>query len=71
MPRAKTETVMADETSKFDIPALGNSAFGIPNRRQFIRQAACAALGEVTRKYPRASPGVRQEVDREQKRVKC
>ena len=29
------------------------------------------ALGEVTRKYPRASNGVKQAVDREQKRVKC
>ncbi len=35
------------------------------------KEAACAALGEVTRKYPRASAGVKQAVDREQKRVKC
>jgi tol-pal system protein YbgF len=35
------------------------------------KEAACAALGEVTRKYPRASGGVKQAVDREQKRVKC
>ncbi|MEA2882029.1 MAG: hypothetical protein QOH32_1285 [Bradyrhizobium sp.] len=35
------------------------------------KEAACAALGEVTRKYPRASTGVKQAVDREQKRVKC
>lgn len=35
------------------------------------KEAACAALGEVTRKYPRASQGVKQAVDREQKRVKC
>jgi tol-pal system protein YbgF len=35
------------------------------------KEAACAALGEVTRKYPRASIGVKQAVDREQKRVKC
>ena len=34
-------------------------------------QAACAALGEVMRKYPRASSGVKAAVDREQKRVKC
>ena len=32
---------------------------------------ACAAFGEVTRKYPRASSGVKAAVDREQKRVKC
>jgi tol-pal system protein YbgF len=35
------------------------------------KEAACAALGEVTRKYPRASAGVKQAVGREQKRVKC
>ncbi len=35
------------------------------------KEAACAALGEVTRKYPRASSGVKQAVDREQQRVKC
>jgi TolA-binding protein len=35
------------------------------------KEAACAALGEVTRKYPRSSAGVKQAVDREQKRVKC
>jgi tol-pal system protein YbgF len=35
------------------------------------REAACAAFGEVARKYPRASAGVKQAVDREQKRVKC
>jgi tol-pal system protein YbgF len=35
------------------------------------KDAACAALGEVIRKYPRASAGVKQAVDREQKRVKC
>ena len=35
------------------------------------KEAACAALGEVTRKYPKASAGVKAAVDREQKRVKC
>lgn len=35
------------------------------------KEAACAALGEVTRKYPRASSGVKAAVDREQKRIKC
>jgi tol-pal system protein YbgF len=35
------------------------------------KEAACAALGEVMRKYPRSSAGVKQAVDREQKRVKC
>lgn len=35
------------------------------------REAACAALGEVTRKYPKASSAVKQGVDREQKRVRC
>ena len=35
------------------------------------KEAACASLGEVLRKYPRASASVKQGVDREQKRVHC
>ena len=35
------------------------------------REAACASLAEVLRKYPRASVAIRQSVDREQKRVRC
>jgi tol-pal system protein YbgF len=35
------------------------------------REAACATLGEVVRKYPKASAGVKQSVEREQKRVRC
>lgn len=35
------------------------------------REAACASLAEVSRKYPRASVSVKQGVDREQKRVRC
>ena len=35
------------------------------------KEAACAALDQVTRKYPRASGGVKAAVDREQKRIKC
>jgi tol-pal system protein YbgF len=35
------------------------------------KEAACAAYGEVTRKYPHAAGGLKQAVDREQKRVKC
>jgi len=35
------------------------------------REAACASLAEVLRKYPRASVAIRQGVDREQKRVRC
>jgi tol-pal system protein YbgF len=35
------------------------------------KEAACASLAEVLRKYPRASVAVRQGVDREQKRVRC
>jgi tol-pal system protein YbgF len=35
------------------------------------KEAACASLGEVLRKYPRAALGVRQGVEREQKRVGC
>jgi tol-pal system protein YbgF len=35
------------------------------------REAGCAALAEIGRKYPRASVGVKQGVEREQKRVRC
>jgi tol-pal system protein YbgF len=35
------------------------------------RDAACATLGEIGRKYPRASLAVKQGVEREQKRVGC
>jgi tol-pal system protein YbgF len=35
------------------------------------REAACATLGEVLRKYPRAAPGVKQGVAQEQKRARC
>jgi tol-pal system protein YbgF len=35
------------------------------------KDAACATLGEIGRKYPRASLGVKQGVEREQKRVGC
>ena len=61
-------------TTKFDKSAkapdallrLGQSLAALKEK-----EAACAALGEVNRKYPRASNGVKQAVDREQKRVKC
>jgi tol-pal system protein YbgF len=35
------------------------------------KETACATLGEVSRKYPRASLSVKQSVEREQKRVRC
>jgi tol-pal system protein YbgF len=35
------------------------------------KEAACASLGEVLRKYPKASPNVKLGVDREQKRAHC
>ncbi len=35
------------------------------------KEAACASLGEVMRKYPRATLSVKQSVEREQKRVHC
>jgi tol-pal system protein YbgF len=61
-------------TTKFDTSAkapdallrLGQSLAALKEK-----EAACAAFGEVLRKYPRASAGVKQAVDREQKRVKC
>ncbi len=35
------------------------------------KEAACASLGEVARKFPRASANLKQSVEREQKRVRC
>jgi tol-pal system protein YbgF len=35
------------------------------------REAACASLAEVPRKFPRASASVKQGVEREQKRARC
>jgi tol-pal system protein YbgF len=35
------------------------------------KEAACASLGEVLRKFPRASVALKQGVEREQKRVRC
>ena len=35
------------------------------------KEMACATLAEVGRKYPKASAGVKQGVEREQKRVHC
>lgn len=35
------------------------------------KEAACATLAEVGRKYPRASPSVRQDAERELKRAGC
>lgn len=35
------------------------------------REAACATLNEVGRKYPKASAGMKQTVEREQKRARC
>jgi tol-pal system protein YbgF len=35
------------------------------------KEAACASLGEVLRKYPRAALSVKQGVEREQKRAGC
>jgi tol-pal system protein YbgF len=35
------------------------------------KNAACATLGEISRKYPRASLGVKRGAEREQKRVSC
>jgi len=73
MYRDAAESCLA-VTTKFDrsgkapdaLLRLGQSLAALKEK-----EAACAALGEVTRKYPRASSGVKAAVDREQKRVKC
>jgi peptide/nickel transport system substrate-binding protein len=43
--RENGEGLMANETGKFDVPALGNLTPGIPNRRQFMLLGASAAAG--------------------------
>jgi tol-pal system protein YbgF len=61
-------------TTKFDKSAkapdallrLGQSLAALKEK-----EAACAAFGEVARKYPHALGSIKQAVDREQKRVKC
>jgi len=61
-------------TTKFDRSAkapdallrLGQSLAALKEK-----EAACAAFGEVGRKYPRASSSIKQAVDREQKRERC
>jgi tol-pal system protein YbgF len=45
---------------------LGMSLSGLGER-----DAACATYAEITKKYPRASAGVRSQIDRETKRVRC
>lgn len=35
------------------------------------KEAACASLGEIARKFPRATATLKQSVEREQKRVRC
>src|SRR5437763_1166335 len=35
------------------------------------KEAACASLGEVMRKFPRVSAAMKQGIEREQKRVRC
>jgi tol-pal system protein YbgF len=35
------------------------------------KEAACATLAEIGRKYPRASAGVKRGVEQEQKRAHC
>jgi tol-pal system protein YbgF len=71
--RDAAETFLA-VTSKYDKSAkapdallrLGQSLAALKEK-----EAACAAFGEVGRKYPRASAAVKRAVDSEQKRVKC
>ena len=61
-------------TTKYDTAAkapdsllrLGQSLAALKEK-----EAACAAFGEINRKYPKASNGVKQGVAREQKRVGC
>ena len=58
-------------TTKFDKSGKAPDALLRLGQSQAASFSFSAALGEVTRKYPRASAGVKAAVDREQKRVKC
>ncbi|ABE41362.1 conserved hypothetical protein [Rhodopseudomonas palustris BisB5] len=73
MYRDSAEAFLA-VTSKYDKSAkapdallrLGQSLSALKEK-----EAACAALGEIGRKYPKASAGVKKAVDTEQKKLKC
>ena len=60
------EYLVSHSTAPDALLRLGQSLAALKEK-----EAACAAFGEVGRKYPRASAGVKAAVDREQKRVKC
>ncbi|MFC0242278.1 tol-pal system protein YbgF [Rhodopseudomonas telluris] len=73
MYRDAAESFLA-VTSKYDksgkapdaLLRLGQSLSALKEK-----EAACAALGEIGRKYPKASAGVRRGVEAEQKKLKC
>jgi tol-pal system protein YbgF len=73
MYRDAAESFLA-VTSKYDksgkapdaLLRLGQSLAALKEK-----EAACAALGEIGRKYPKASAGVRRGVEAEQKKLKC
>jgi tol-pal system protein YbgF len=71
--RDAAEAFLAVST-KYDTTARAPDALlrlGISLAALGEKEAACASLGEVLRKYPRASVSVKQSVDREQKRAHC
>jgi tol-pal system protein YbgF len=71
--RDAAETFLAVST-KFETNARAPDALlrlGQSLAQMGEREAACASLAEVTRKYPRAPVAVRQGVEREQKRARC
>jgi tol-pal system protein YbgF len=71
--RDAAEAFLAVST-KYDTAARAPDALlrlGMSLAAMGENEAACASLGEVLRKYPRASLNVKQSVDREQKRAHC
>lgn len=63
-----------DYSTRFPRGARGAEAqlkLAISLRGLGATQEACAVLSDVTRKYPNASPGIRQGVQRESQRANC
>ena len=83
MPKQDAKPVSAAEAKSLfakleHLPALVLAVSGGPDSTALLwlaalhkKEAACATLAEVGRKYPRASASVKRSVAQEQKRVHC
>ena len=70
---AAAEAFLAVSTKHDQHPKAAESLLRLGQSLAALNQKemACATFAEVGRKYPKASSGVKQGVDREQKRVRC